>query len=81
MNKVNEIVICRDKFKSQEEFENNIRDTIMCLLKNNYIITVNWDEPGLQILTIRFNYGEQEYGDTYPYWLTAEQVEKLEWDD
>lgn len=77
MNKVNEIIICRDKFKSQEEFENNIRDTIMCLLKNNYIITINWDEPGLQILTICFNYGEQEYGDAYPYWLTAEQAEKI----
>lgn len=81
MNKVNEIVICRDKFKSQEEFENNIRDTIMCLLKNNYIMTVNWDEPGLQIAVIRFNYGEQEYGDTYPYWLTAEQVESMEWEN
>lgn len=73
MNKVNEIIICRDNFRTQEEFEDNIRDTIMTLLKNQYIMTVDWDEAGLQILRISYNYSNREYGDIYPFWLNSEQ--------
>lgn len=78
MNKVNEIIICRDSFDSQEEFEQNILDTTMALLKNNYIIVTNWEESGLGILRLEFNYNTKEYGDIYPYWLTVEQAESID---
>lgn len=88
MNKVNEIIICRDSFDSQEEFEKSILNTTMALLNNNYIVVTDWDEQGLGILRLSFNYANREYGDIYPYWLKAEQVEALEcecteeeWDD
>lgn len=77
MNKVNSIVICRDEYSSEEEWKNAIRDAVMVLLNNNYIMTVRYDEKGLGIVAIDFNYAEREYGDTYPYWLTTEQVDAV----
>lgn len=81
MNKVNSIVICRDKYKSQEEFENAIRDAVIILLNNDYIMTVRYDEKGLGIVAIDYNYAEDEYGDAYPYWLTPEEFESVVWND
>lgn len=84
MNKVNEIVICRSNFKSQEEFENSIRDAVMLLLKNDYIMTIRYDEPGLGIVAIEYNYANREYGDIYPHWLTPEEEDLVlssKWED
>ena len=44
MNKVNRITICRNEHNSKEEFENAIKDTVMVLLNNNYIMTVRYEE-------------------------------------
>lgn len=78
MNKVNQIVVCKDDYKCNEEFENAIRDAVMVLLNNNYIMTVKYDEKGLGIVSIEFNYAEQEYCDAYPYWLLPEEIEIVE---
>lgn len=81
MKSVNKIVICKDEYKSKEEFENAIRDAIMVLLNNNYIMTVRYDDKGLGIVVIEYNYAEQEYGEAYPYWLLPEEWESVEWED
>lgn len=81
MNKVNSIVICKDNFNSQEEFENAIRDAIMVLLENDYIMTVKYDDKGIGIVVINYNYSNQEFGDVYPYWLMPEEYESIFWDD
>ena len=81
MKNINELVICRDTYESQEEFENAIRDAIMVLLNNNYIMTVKYDEKGLGIVAIEYNYAKQEYGDAYPYWLSPEEWESVVWED
>ena len=78
MNKVNSLIICRDKFDSKEEFENAIRDAIMVLLNNEYVMTVRYDECG--IVAIDFNYDNQEFGDAYPYWLMPEEWESIYFD-
>lgn len=80
MKSVNEIVICRDTYDSQKEFENAIKDAIMVLLNNDYIMTVKYDEKGLGIVAIEYNYSKQEYGDAYPYWLLPEEWESVVWE-
>lgn len=77
MHKVNTIVVTRDNFDSQEEFESAIKDAVMLLLNNNYIMTVRYDDKGLGIVVIDYNYGNQEYGDSYPYWLLPEEYESV----
>lgn len=81
MNKVNSIVICRHKYNSQEEFENAIRDAIILLLNAEYVMTVRYDEKGLGIVVIDYNYGNKEFGDAYPYWLMPEEWESVIWED
>lgn len=81
MKELNSIVICRDKYKSQEEFEKAIKDAVMVLLNNDYIMTVRYDEKGLGIVVIDYNYSEQEFGDAYPYWLLPEEWESVVWKD
>lgn len=81
MNDINSIVICRDTYKSQEEFENAIKKAIMVLLDNNYIMTVRYDEPGLGIVAIDYNYADQMYGCHYPYWLSPDEWDSIMWDD
>ena len=81
MNTVNSIVICREKFDSDEAFKNAIRDAVMVLLDNEYVMTVRYDEKGLGIVAIDYDYEDQSLGDAYPYWLTPEEWESVMWDD
>ena len=80
MNKttVNTIVVCKNKYNTQEEFENAIKRAILVLLENEYIMTVRYDEKGLGIVCIDFNESDQSLGCAYPYWLFPEQIENLD---
>ena len=75
---VNNITICRENFKSNGAFKAAVSRAISVLLENNYIMTVRWDEKGLGILSIDFNYDDQSYGSKYPYWLLPEEIEQVE---
>jgi hypothetical protein len=81
MIKVNSIVICRDEYNSKEEFENAIKDAVMVLLNNNYIMTVKYDDKGLGIVVINFNSDKQELGEAQPYWLLPEEWDSVVWED
>lgn len=77
MNNINTIVVCRDEFANENEFKNAIRDAVMCLLTNNYIMTINWSDKCLGHVVINFNYANEEYGDDYPYWLSPYEIESV----
>lgn len=81
MNKVNTIVICKEDYKTQEDFENALKKAIMVLLDNNYIMTVRYDEPSLGIAVIDFDNQDRNMDTPYPYWLTIGQAEMLEYYD
>ena len=80
MSKVNELVICRDNYDSQEEFENEIKKAVMLLLNANQIMTVRYDEKSLGIIIIEYKYADQNYSDYYPYWLSPEEIESVIFD-
>lgn len=77
MKKVNELILCRDKYESQEEFENEIKKSIMILLNADNIITVRYDEKGLGIISIEYSSAGRSFGDYYPYWLLPEEYESI----
>ena len=81
MNKVNEIVVCKNDYKTQEDFENAIKKAVMVLLDNQYIMTVRYDEPGIGIVCIDYDYADREYGSPYPVWLSPEEESSVVWDD
>lgn len=81
VHKVNRIVICKQDYKSKEDFENAIKEAIMVLINNNYIATIKYDEKGLGIVAIDYNYVDQSFGERYPYWLFPEEYESIIWEE
>lgn len=81
MKRVNDITVCRDNFKSKEEFEDAIKRVVMVLLENGYVMTIKYDEPGIGIVWIKFCYDAEEMGDYTPVWLSPEEYESIIWDD
>lgn len=81
MNKVNELVLCRESYGSQEEFENEIKKAVMLLLNADQIMTIRYDEKGLGIIDIEYKYADQSYGDYYPYWLLPDEIESVIFDE
>ena len=81
MNEVNRITLCRDRYPSQEEYENAIKRAVMVLLENDYIMTIRWDEKGLGILVIEYETDDRAVGAPHPYWLLPEEWESVVYND
>lgn len=79
--KVNELVLCRDYYKSQEEFENEIKKAVMLLLNSEHIMTIKYDEKGLGIVSIKYDIDDQSLGGYYPYWLSPTEFESVVFDE
>lgn len=73
MNKTNEFVLKRENYKSYEEFERALGRIVLSLIESDYIMTVRYDEPGLGIVAIDYNYSDREFGNDYPYWLSEDE--------
>lgn len=78
---VNQIVVCQEDYDTKADFENAIKDAVIVLLNNNYIMTVRYDDKGLGIVTIDFNYDDESFGCDYPYGLSPDEWESVAWDD
>ena len=77
MNNINTIIICKDDYSTNEEFENAIKKAVTCLLDNNYIMTVQYEEKGLGIIRIDYNHIDRALGEDYPIWLSPEEEESI----
>lgn len=77
MSKTNRLVLCKDDYKTADEFKNAIRDAIILLIEAGYIATVVYDEKEFGIVLIEFNYADLEYEDRHPYWLYPEEEESV----
>jgi hypothetical protein len=80
MRNTNQLVICKEDYETKHDFENAIRDAVMVLLNNNYIMTVDYDEKGLGIVVIEYNHSKEEYGSDYPRWLSPTEFESVVFD-
>lgn len=77
MAEVNCMTFCKNKYKSEQEWKDAIAAAVMLLLEAEYIMTVRYDEKGLGIVCIDFDYTDKSYGGPYPYWLNPEEIEKI----
>lgn len=77
MKRFEEIVLSADNYDTREELWKALSDTVRILLDNGYAMTIRYDEPGLGIISINYNYADEEYGCPYPYWLTPEEADRL----
>ena len=81
MSRVNELVLCRENYESQEEFEDEIKKAVMLLLNADQIMTITYDEKGLGLVASEYKYADQSYGDYYPYWLLPDDIEIVIFDE
>ena len=75
MNKVNQYVLDRDNFSSDEEFANHVGQILFNFAKDGYIATFRYEDMGIYI--IEYNHADQSLGAPYPYWLTPEEEERV----
>ena len=80
-NNVNQLVICKEDYKTVQDWENAIKKAVMVLLDNNYIMTVKWDEKSLGFVAIEYEHDDRSFGCRYPYWLYPEEIESVVWVD
>ena len=78
MSKVNDITICRDKYKTREDFENAIKSAVMLLLDAEYVMTVRYDDKPSGIVVIDYSHADREFGYPYPYWLDPQKEDVIE---
>lgn len=76
-----EIVLCADHYAKKSDMFEALGVLIKILLDAGYIMTIRYDEPGLGIVVIDFNYADEEFGCPYPYWLEPEEQEQILWRD
>lgn len=74
---INRLTVCRQNYLTQEEFENAIKEIVVWLMKEEYVMTIKYDEPALGIVLIEYDYLNEEYGGALPRWLTPEDEELL----
>lgn len=77
MRRVNEMTVCRKDYDSKVDFENAIKDAVMVLLNNNYIMTIKYDDKGFGIVWIQYDYAEKDFDGALPYWLLPEEEETV----
>lgn len=75
VKKANELILCRDDYSTQEEFENEIKKAVMLLLNSRKIMTIRYDEPGIGIVVVEYETDDISIGTYYPYWLLPQEEE------
>lgn len=69
---VNRLTICRDKYKSEEDFRNAINTSVNLLIDAEYVLVIQYDEKNLGIVTIDYSYANGSYGTPRPVWINEE---------
>ena len=77
MNRVNRLTVVKNNFNSQAEFENAVKEAIMVLLNNDYIMTVKRED--FDVVAIDYDYSSGEMGGAYPHWLFPEECDSVVW--
>ena len=65
-----------DEFEARKYMFQDVATVLDILVKNGEICTFEYEDCGYYIL--RHNYANREFGDVYPYWLTAEEYEEVQ---
>ena len=72
-NFVNRLTICRNNYKSEEEFRNAINTSVNLLIDAEYVLVIQYDEKGLGIVTIDYSYADKSLGVPYPIWRNEDE--------
>lgn len=74
----NQMTICRDCFKDEAAFRKAIGDAVNVLLENNYNVNIYYDDMGVGVVCIGFDYKEEILAEKYLCWLDLEEAELID---
>lgn len=77
-SKPSRIVFCKDKYESEIEMWEDIDVFLQILMKNEYVAVIRCDEQSLGIYCIDYGYADPQMGCEMPFWLSDDEVERLE---
>lgn len=75
MNRVNMLILYLEDCASKEEWEDEIKNSIMAIANAKCIMTAVLEEAGKFV--IKFNPVDTSYGRDYPYWLSSEEYNRV----
>ena len=64
----NKLTICRSTYATPEGFRNAVRDAVLLLLNNHYILTIVFSDEEMSTVSIQYDYSDKEIGQMYPIW-------------
>ena len=70
----NRITICRDEHDTIEEFKQSMLDIVYGLIDNGYTLNMFYDDKGVGVVCIDFDYKDEELADKYLYWLNLDEA-------
>lgn len=76
--KPNQMTICRDDFETLAAFKQSVSDAVNVLLENNYNINIKYDDIGIGIVVIYFDYADEMLAERYLYWLDMEEADTID---
>ena len=65
--------------KTQTEMWADIAKMLEILIRNKYICVVRYEDCGIYLL--EYGNDDESYGTPYPYWMTPEQYETVDFGD
>ena len=77
MNKVNEIIFCREDYDTEQKWKDAVRDAVFVLLDAQYQMRIIYDEQAFGIIKLEFESADESLDAVWPYWLTTEQAERI----
>lgn len=79
MKKVNSIAIDSCEFGTKQEFNDCLSRTIGNLLELGQVVVIREEDCGIYI--IEFEANEPDWGGYMPYWLTADEIQSVTFDE
>lgn len=73
---VNSMVFEKKNYANAVDFWNAVAMFLKLLTDNHYVATFRYEDCGNYV--IDFNYDDQSMGAEYPYWLTPEEYEQID---
>ena len=74
----NRITVCRDEHDTIEEFKQSMLDIVYGLINNGYTLNMFYDDKGVGVVCIDFDYKNEELAGKYLYWLNLDEASLID---
>lgn len=78
MNKANEIIFSKDRYKNREEMFAAIAKQLTILMENDYVCKVYDDDTDIIVIQYEHDERKDSWGGMQLLWLTQEEIEAIE---